>query len=164
MFKENCRPKKYIYSSEVAFLPCMYKNYFKFTFVRNPESRLISAWKDKVLHQNYFKFDEKTHEAYKTFENFLSYVETLDVTSCDQHLMSLNALIDFDNIDFVGKLENFDEDATYVANKLGIHYEPKTLNKTKKVDLELTPDQRKRIYKIYQDDFELLYPDHKNDL
>ena len=35
--------------SRIKYFPNKYKSYFKFTFVRNPYSRLVSCWKDKVV-------------------------------------------------------------------------------------------------------------------
>jgi len=55
--------------------PKLFESYFKFAFVRNPWDRLASCWKDKVVEsgvdQNYFNFDDSTHEKMKQFESFL---------------------------------------------------------------------------------------------
>lgn len=159
LLKENCQPNNYIYSSAVAFQPNRYKDFFKFTFVRNPEDRLVSAWKDKVLRQNYFHFTPSEHEKYKNFDNFLEYVSSLDLSKCDEHLRKLTDLVDFKHIDFIGRLENFDEDLTNVANKLGISYTPKMLNKTNSIAFELNSEQKAKIHSLYKEDFDLLYPE-----
>jgi hypothetical protein len=135
----------------------MVRGYYKFAFVRNPEEKFISCWKDKVTVQNYFRFSEAEHAR---MQDFLSWVETLDVTRCDEHLRAQTSIIDIPNMDFIGRFENFDEDFAKVAAKLGTPYEKEmklNVNRsTKKV--ELTEDQRRRIQRIYRKDYEAFYP------
>src|SRR5690606_774943 len=64
--------RDYIYSSAVSYLPSMYKDYFKFAFVRNPIDRFLSGWKDKVINKNYFKFDTNQHEKMKDINNYIA--------------------------------------------------------------------------------------------
>lgn len=158
--KEGAKDGQYIYGSAMPYRRSSFKNFFKFAFIRNPETRFVSAWKDKVLKQNYFMFNEKEHEKMKDLNNFLSWVETQDVTNCDEHLKSLQALIDINNIDFIGRFENFNEDFDYLSQRLKLKVEtPEHLNKgIAKSDFELSPEQRKRIYNIYRRDFEIFYP------
>lgn len=158
--------KKYIYGSMMGYSPWMFNNFLKFAFVRNPESRFISAWKDKVLRDNWFKFSEAEHEKMKVLDNFISWVETLDIDTCDEHVRSQNSLVDLNNVDFIGRFENFATDFTLLLEKLNIEPDPELEHRNKglQLDFELTDDQRWRIYRIYEKDFRILYPDHKNTL
>ena len=142
----------------MAYLPNMFKDYFKFSFVRNPESRFISAWKDKVLRQNYFHFSNKEYEMMKDLDYFINWVKTLDIENCDEHLRSQLALVDVDNMDFIGKFENFEEDFQFVLDRLNIKdYKMEFLNKGIKKEFELTDTQIEEIHKIYKKDFEHFY-------
>lgn len=143
----------------MSYYPCMFKNYFKFSFVRNPENRFVSAWKDKVLKQNYFKFSNSEFVKMKDLNNFISWVDKLDIDNCDEHLRSQNSLIDLNNIDFLGRFENFANDFKIVLDKLKIVNDNiKILNKGIKTDSDLTYEQKIRIYKIYKKDFQIFYP------
>ena len=156
----------YIYSSEVGYIPFMFRHYFKFAFVRNPETRFISAWKDKVLNQNYFRFSEEKHERMKELDNFIEWVKTLDIQRCDEHLREQCSLIDLNHIDFLGRLEFFERDFNYLADKIGLRRDnPIHLNKTNKnTDLHLSYRQKREIQNIYKRDFEILYPQYNTSL
>lgn len=151
---------EYIYSSEVAYRPAMFRDYFKFAFVRNPETRFVSGWKDKVLNQNYFGFDSDEHERMKNLDYFIQWVKTLDIRHCDEHLREQCSLIDLNHIDFLGRFESFDRDFEYVAQQIGLkEYQPVHLNKTKKdSSIVLSDEQKNAIFNIYKKDFEILYP------
>ena len=158
----DTHPGEYIYGSEMSYLPKMFKNYFKFAFIRNPEDRFLSAWKDKVLRSNYFKFDDAEYNRMKDLDYFISWVEGLNIDECDEHLRSQYSLIDLNNVDFIGRFENFDSDFDFVLNKLNIsHNKIETLNQGIKKELDLTKEQRLRIYNIYRKGFQLFYPEHK---
>jgi hypothetical protein len=162
MLKKDCSDGQYIYGSAMSYSPSMFKNFFKFAFVRNPETRFISAWKDKVLNYNYFNFEESRHAEMKNLDTFIGWVKTLDINNCDEHLASQNSLIDIDNIDFIGKIENFDNDFQYVLDKLSIKTDQIVrFNQGIKKDKTLSADQKKEIYNIYKKDFQLFYPDHE---
>ena len=119
-FRENTSENQYIYSSRVGYVPAMFKNYFKFAFVRDPLEKFLSAWKQKVIMTNSFRFSEQEHQNMKKLEHFVDWVETLDINNCDEHLQSQQSMVDLDNIDFIGRFENFEQDFKFVANKLGI--------------------------------------------
>ncbi len=155
----NGKNPNYLYSSEVGYIPSMYKDYFKFAFVRNPEERFISAWKDKVLRQNYFDFDPKQHDEMKILENFVNHVYKMDIWKCDEHLRCQCSLIDIENADFIGRFENFENDFSKVAEKVNLDkYVINHLNSTKPKPIDITIDIRKKIYKIYKQDFDQFYP------
>ena len=156
---KDSSPREYIYSSEVGYIPAMYKSYFKFAFVRNPIEKFISAWKDKVLNQNYFCFETDMYEKMKNLDSFISWVETLNINECDEHLRSQNALIDMDVVDFIGRFENFENDFKYVADKIKMPI-TKIFHKNKSgnnID-NLSNKHIIRIEEIYKDDIKMFYP------
>jgi len=151
-------PGDYIYSSEVGYIPRIYKNFFKFAFVRHPVDKFISAWKDKVLNQNYFQFDTDIYEKMKNLDHFIDWVETLNINNCDEHLRAQNAIIDLENVNFIGYFENFDEDFKHVANQIKmpltkVLHKNKSNNQLKKIPDELI----KRIEKVYETDLNTFY-------
>lgn len=157
--RENCEKGEYIYSSEVGYNPGMFRDFFKFAFVRNPETRLLSAWKDKVLRSNYFKFRKKEHEQMKVLDNFIAWVKDQDIQTCDEHLRAQSTLIDLNHIDFVGRFESFDRDFAFVAEKIGLeNYDAAQLNQTSGT-AHLTMQQRIDIAEIYRKDFQIFYPE-----
>ena len=158
-FIDNTPANQYIYSSAVGYNPDDFKDWFKFGFVREPIDRFLSCWKDKVLNQNFYKFDSDTHEKMKNLENFISWVETLEIETAEEHLRAQCRLIDLDNIDFLGRMENFDNDLQEMAKKIGMLIKQSHRKNTSgKRPVEVSEEQKDRIRKIYQLDYELLYP------
>lgn len=92
----------------VCYRPEKYSDHFKFAFIRNPWDRLVSAWADKIVKYNYFNLDADLREEMLDFTRFLDYVEALNIKECDPHLRLQLELIDLNNIDFVGRFEDFD--------------------------------------------------------
>ncbi len=163
MLKKQGGDGSYIYASEMAYSPTMFKDYFKFAFVRNPETRFVSAWKDKVLSQNYFHFSEKEHEKMKDLDYFINWVKTLDIKNCDEHLRCQLSLVDVENMDFIGKFENFEADFNHLVNTLKVpNYKMEFLNKGIKKEFELSKKQKEDIRAIYHMDFEQFYPEMSN--
>lgn len=99
----------------------LYADYFKFAFVRNPWSRLVSCWKNKVVDSNKeFRFEPDELERMRIFEDFVDYVATLDIYKCNSHLRLQTALIDLNNIDYLGRMETFGNDVNYIFRKIGL--------------------------------------------
>ena len=51
----------------------MYRDWFRFTFVRRPDDRIVSAWKDKVLRHNFFQMTEEQWIAAQNLDGFLDW-------------------------------------------------------------------------------------------
>lgn len=150
----------FVYSSPAPYLPWMYRNFYKFTFVREPLDRFVSCWRNKVIQENYFHFPDETWEEMKDISKFISWVETLDVHNCDEHLRLQSEVIDVPNMDFIGRFENFSEDFKTVLEAIGM--DPSGIehrNKSGTVDPGLDAEDMKRIKNIYREDFENFYPE-----
>ena len=151
---------RYIYSSAVAYLPAMYESYFKFAFVRNPVDRFVSGWTDKVLNQNYYKFDEATHSQMKQLSNFIIWVKQFDLEKSDEHLMAQYALIDTNNLNFLGRFERFEEDFAFVAKQIGLgDYNLEKLNVSNKKSSDVSEIDMRAIAQLYAKDIRLFYPE-----
>lgn len=119
-----------------------FSGYFKFAFVRNPWDRLVSCWSNKVVDSNYFDFPEDIHKEMQSFHAFVDYVEKLDINRCNHHLRLQSKLIDLNNIDFIGRFENFDRDLKKLLTMLDLQ------------QLEITKENTSSRKKSYQDYFD----------
>ena len=114
-----------------------FDRYFKFTFVRNPWDRLVSAffflkkggfgtrdrsWSNEVL-SVYSDFDTFVKD-WLTPENIYSYLHFVP-----QHKF-LRSQGNHPVVDFIGRYESLEEDFLYIQKKLGINAELKHLNIT----------------------------------
>lgn len=102
---------------------------FRFTFVRNPYHRLVSAYRDKILDLNGnqtltpFRHDlDFSIAGTPTFEQFARRVAASRDEGSGRHWMSqyrltLSDLIAFD---FIGKVENFGPDFALVLERIGV--------------------------------------------
>jgi hypothetical protein len=94
-----------------------WRTYYKFTFVRNPYDKIISAWKfckkQKMIHEDISLYDFLTmrhiHSSY-VFSH--AYLQQTD------HLLDVNNEL---NIDFVGRFEHLYEDLNQILFNLGIN-------------------------------------------
>ena len=147
----NSRPDGKLFSrfpldfSEWTRMENSLKNSTVFTFVRNPYTRLISAYKEKVIltfkkieeYENGNKNDpmEKRRIQHRikrinslglsidnkpSFEQFVCGVTSIPVERADIHLAPQSYLTAFHTIpyDFVGRLESYDEDMSKLSSML----------------------------------------------
>jgi hypothetical protein len=144
---------------QVRYSERYYRSYFKFSFVRNPWDRVVSAWVNKVVDHNRWNFDEATLRELQEFRNFVTYLETLDLSVCDQHLRRQSDLIDLNNLDFLGRFESFDRDFAEVCHRLGLpDYEPAVHNQSpKRNDYRSYYDDAlaERVSNLYRKDIQL---------
>jgi len=151
----------YQYRGQSNYFPSLYKKYYKFAFIRNPIDRFKSCYLDKVISDKPFQGrGSKPVSRYfpkmgiNTFIEYIS-VKGVDNISTDEHIRSQISMIDLLNVDFIGRVENFDADFRIVLNAIGINiYSIPHINKDKG-EIELTSIQESKIKKMYRKDYEL---------
>ena len=96
----------------------LYANdYFKFTFVRNPFTRILSAYLDKFVHNTWERNIRISDLGYDssynfTFTHFLNYVNDQQKNLLDIHWIPQCYLLpeNLDLLNFIGRFENFTEE------------------------------------------------------
>uniref|UniRef100_A0A8C5WFW9 Carbohydrate sulfotransferase n=1 Tax=Leptobrachium leishanense TaxID=445787 RepID=A0A8C5WFW9_9ANUR len=149
------------------------KNYTKVMFVRDPLQRLVSAYRDKFLHQEdvyYYKTigryiktltRKNVNSTEKiTFPEFARYIIKEDVVSRDTHWKPMHELCDPCNIqyDIVGKFETMKQDSDFVLRTI---HAPKNLHYP---SIRHYPNESRTNAMISQDYFSHLNPKLFKDL
>jgi len=143
------------------------------TFVRNPYARLLSCYRDKILHNGPqkrqvlrglgFPADDLTRPV--SFEEFVRAVARESDYAMDVHWRPQTSQIFFEalNYSFIGRFENYQEDFEALFGHLGIPAEDipvaRHLNRTKGGLRELcgefyTGDIQATVYERYKKDFD----------
>jgi chondroitin 4-sulfotransferase 11 len=132
-----------------------FKNYFKFSFVRNPYQRVLSE---------YFWLKQKKIDINKKSpENFSSWLDTYySVIDKDHKLTQYQYLYDKENnlmVDFLGRVENFNQDFEILTKKFGRIIKPMQYNATRQKkdadhSLYLTDSNKEKIYNLFKIDFD----------
>lgn len=115
-----------------------HSHYFSWGFVRNPFERITSAYQNKIVDNHQKGLNEYRH--LKSFKDFIKAIEKDELI--DRHIKPQSDLLP-DDISFIGKLENMDQDLNFVLNKIGIEYN----NKTPKIN-----SSKCKHYSEYYDD------------
>jgi len=105
-------------------------DYFKFCFVRNPYTRLLSAYlekikgnksqKKRILAQLGYNLEDINQQI--SFEDFVNAVAAQPISVMDLHwrVQYYQTFQDSINYSYIGKLEEFDDDFLVVLDRLGI--------------------------------------------
>jgi len=117
---KNHSVKMPIMSDDFQFNSEEYQDSFKFGFVRNPWDRVVSCYTQKVENRNpkwacYYQecFD-------KGFDYFVDFINRQDLHTADRHIRLQTSLIPVHEVDFIGRLENFNEDLQHVLDVIGV--------------------------------------------
>ena len=104
-----------------------WKDYFKFTIVRNPWDRLLSTWRDKVENQwtkwsreGPKEYHKRRIWIYKKYQNkdFKFFVKNV-IPSRERHTKLQINLFHAD-VNFIGRFENLQADFNIICDKIGI--------------------------------------------
>lgn len=84
---------------------------------------------------------------------------SLNIEDCDGHLKSQSSSIDLNHVDFIGRLEKFDQDFSVVCANIGINKNQVSV-KNKNSDKQdyrtyYHGDLKDRVFKIYEKDIRL---------
>jgi len=119
----------------------LYKDYFHFTFVRNPYDRLLSCYIDKVYETALYntitngEFDSFLRQYGKlgwkkmAFGDFVQFVTRVPDRHCNKHFMPQHYLLNLDLLDFIGHFENLNQDFLYVKKQIGVSDDTPQLQK-----------------------------------
>jgi hypothetical protein len=94
-----------------------HSDYFSWGFVRNPWDRLVSAYINKIINKHQHGLNVFRH--IKSFREFILALEGLDLTTCDRHIQYQYSFLP-SSINFIGRLENLQDDFNIVCDKIGI--------------------------------------------
>jgi len=164
--------KPYQLSKGSLMLTLQSKDFFKFSFVRNPYTRVLSAYLDKINTNQKPKeqiimtlWDKlKPMDTQISFESFLGALQQIDPLKMDPHWRPMHLILLHNNItlDYIGKIENFDFHWGHVSSKIGLPFSHKVesfvRHQTSAKDLldqYYTPDLKRMVADLYRKDFEL---------
>tara|TARA_Y100000310_G_scaffold344865_1_gene460102 strand:- start:2178 stop:2738 length:561 start_codon:yes stop_codon:yes gene_type:complete len=125
--------------------PSEWSRFFKFTFVRNPWDKAVSTYEWLRMH--------KKHPQHTTdgFKDWLFSVKA-NSNSCRAQSWWLH-----DDLNFMGRYENFHDDWTYVSNLIGCSAKLPHINKTIRRLEDYHDDETiEFISKLYKNDIDLL--------
>lgn len=141
-----------------------FARFFKFTFVRNPWDRLLSAYiflKRGGLNEMDRKWAEENLAKFESFEQFvLEWVNEENIWKWVHFIPQYHFICDksgFVKMDFVGRHENIDQDFITVASRLNISATLPMMNKTRDDSYRnyYSPVTRDHVARIYAKDIEL---------
>lgn len=139
------------------------RDFFAFAFVRDPRARLVSCWRDKILDVHKTRvagglplgLSTEERAKLRDFGDFVHYVVQQDPATCDRHFRPQTQLMDVDHVDFVGRLENFENDFRAVFQQLGIPADAPHANRSSLIrDDPYTPSLLAQVEEFYTPDLE----------
>lgn len=154
-----------IYEYSLIFNKKLFNTYYKFTFVRNPWDRLLSAYlflKEGGLHNNDALWAAKELQQFKTFDEFVkNWVNKTNIGK-GIHFVPQYKFITIGGkiaVNDVYKMENINRDFQRICKKLNIHRDLPILNKTKSKTGDYkkyyNKETRNIVGKVYEKDVEI---------
>lgn len=154
----NCPPNIYHKNiTEILLENPETSDYFKACFVRNPYSRIISAYQNLVSDKGHHDL----HSDILSFNNFEDFIFNFEETPC-RHFRHLQTQTSYTHkngklcMDFLGRFENIAKDFSTLKDKLKLNkcelphhrrtdyfFDPNSINKNCK----------DKIYEVYKEDF-----------
>lgn len=142
--------------------------YFKFTFVRNPWERLVSAFYSKfvklspekqpnfVRHviENIYSYENALADYKKSisFKQFVEYLARTDDQNLNEHWKPQASFLSNVEFTFIGRMEKFPEDMKYLLEELNIpdEYSLENRNKTKYglIEKNLSPSELSSLHAL----------------
>lgn len=98
-----------------------YKNYYKFAFVRNPFDKIVSEY--KWFTNSTYKFPIKPVKEFYSGMSFKSFVKNFLNSSYGDHFHRfsyMQILKPLEQMNFIGRFENFQKDFDLVCQNIGI--------------------------------------------
>ena len=99
--------------------PDIFEGYFKFSFVRNPWDAIISKYLD-IWFTDKYPGGPIGKKAGKSLRYFLKHYRTPK----HEHGETFFDYFDPEQIDFVGRFENREDDINYISQKIGFQLDP----------------------------------------
>ncbi len=136
----RCAKKEYGFNTnaDTALQILNDNRYFKFILVRNPWSRLVSAYLDKVVRSGHteIKVVEKiivqimaknnlSYDMNKTvtFRQFVEYETRKGDMQLNEHWRPQSCFVGGHKFDFIAKFENIQDDLKYINSKVGLNFD-----------------------------------------
>jgi tetratricopeptide (TPR) repeat protein len=143
-------------------------DFMRFTVVRNPYTRLASAWRDKVYlcapsFENYTRHIKgrlpsgNDPDSFVSFAEFVAMVEGEDLANCDRHWRLQTVLTLRNTLSFthVGRLEDFGATIRAFLSHVGLDARAERPPKNRSAGAFCYDSTlAKRVYELYRQDFE----------
>lgn len=148
-----------------TFEPKLVLNYFKFTIVRNPWDRLVSAYhflQKGGANSTDLQWANRHLAAYTSFEQFVHYWLTPDNARSWYHFRpQSDFIIDSSaqiSLDYIGYFETLEQDFAYIASRLNKDVQLAKTNKSQHVDYRsyYNDETRAIVADVYAKDISLL--------
>ncbi|MFC7497346.1 MULTISPECIES: sulfotransferase family 2 domain-containing protein [unclassified Nocardioides] len=133
------------------------RQYAAFGFVRNPYTRLVSCWQDKVVGEGQGT-SRPTGVEGGTFEEFVTALETTDLLVTNRHVKPQTATLPLDRLAFLGRFERLQDDWEQVCERLGVGEVPlprQNVSATPPQPVRIDPALAARIVRLYALDFQV---------
>lgn len=155
-----------VHTYKKIFGPALFRQYFTFTFVRNPYSRLVSAYrflKNGGFNKNDTAWAAENISEYNTFDEFVDkWLNEENIWSYIHFKPQYSFVCDINlkpEVDFIGKVETIDEDFDKVCKALGVKNNLSVYNKgkadTSHWENFYTDDSFEKVAEVYHRDFEI---------
>lgn len=170
LFGNLCAGHTPVKRYQLIYSPEEFETYFKFTFVRNPWDRVLSAYnflKQGGMSPGDKKWASENIIQYRTFEEFVKNWLTEKNILGTTHFRPQYTYLSLPGsrellVNFLGYFENLNEDFEYIKSKLDVdqsiclkHSNKVNTSSTRYVD-QYTDECRDIVSLVYADDIELL--------